>query len=70
MLDNELAALYGVGTKDLNKAIKRNPERFPEDFMFRLTSGEAEALRFQIGTSSQPTREINKKKQKQNDEIF
>lgn len=39
MLDSELAILYGVKTKNLNKAINRNRERFPEDFMFQLTSG-------------------------------
>ncbi len=51
MLDSELAQLYGVRTKNLNKAIKRNTERFPEDFMFQLTPDEFESLRFQIGTS-------------------
>lgn len=51
MLDNELALLYGVRTKNLNKAIKRNMERFPEDFMFQLTSDEFETLRFHFGTS-------------------
>ena len=40
MLDSDLAALYGVGTKVLNQAVKRNRERFPEDFMFRLTLKE------------------------------
>lgn len=48
MLDRDLASLYGVLTKNLNKAVKRNQERFPEDFMFRLT--KEEGLRFQIGT--------------------
>lgn len=51
LLDSDLAELYGVLTKNLNKAIHRNVSRFPEDFMFQLTSGEAESLRFQIGTS-------------------
>ncbi len=51
MLDNELAILYGVRTKNLNKAVKRNRERFPEDFMFQLTHDEIGSLRFQIGTS-------------------
>lgn len=50
MLDRDLAALYGVETKNLNKAVRRNLERFPEDFMFQLTVEEAEASRFQIGT--------------------
>jgi len=40
MLDSDLAKLYGVGTKVLNQAVKRNRERFPEDFMFRLTLKE------------------------------
>jgi phage regulator Rha-like protein len=52
MLDAELAALYGVGTKILNKAVQRNPSRFPVDFMFQLTPQEVANLRFQIGTSS------------------
>ena len=38
MLDSDLAQLYRVTTKNLNKAVKRNPERCPEDFMFQLTS--------------------------------
>jgi len=50
MLDRDLAALYGVETKNLNKAVQRNRERFPADFMFQLTQGEAESLRFQFGT--------------------
>mgnify|MGYP003180211219 FL=1 len=48
MLDRDLAELYGVETKALNKAVKRNSERFPERFMFQLT--KEESLRFQIGT--------------------
>lgn len=51
MLDSDLAELYGVLTKNLNKAVQRNIERFPRDFMFQLTSEEADSLRFQIGTS-------------------
>jgi phage regulator Rha-like protein len=50
MLDSHLAALYGVETKSLNKAVKRNIERFPPDFMFQLTAEEADCLRFQSGT--------------------
>ncbi len=50
MLDRDLAELYGVTTKNLNKAVARNSERFPDDFMFQLTKSELEALRFQIGT--------------------
>ena len=44
ILDADLAALYGVPTKALNQAVKRNAERFPEDFIFRLTRAEVEAL--------------------------
>ena len=52
MLDRDLAALYGVGTRDLNKAVSRNLERFPDDFMFQLEKKEFENLMFQFGTSS------------------
>jgi ORF6N domain len=51
MLDADLAALYEVETKMLNRAVRRNPERFPEHFMFQLTAQEADSLRYQIGTS-------------------
>jgi phage regulator Rha-like protein len=51
MLDADLAQLYGVATKNLNKAVKRNANRFPSDFMFQLSSNEMRNLRFQIGTS-------------------
>lgn len=51
MLDSDLAELYEVETKNLNKAVKRNMERFPEFFMFQLTEEEWTSLRFQIGTS-------------------
>jgi len=50
MLDADLAELYGVETKALNRAVKRNIGRFPGDFMFQLTTEEAERLRYQIGT--------------------
>ncbi len=52
MLDSALAELYDVETKTLNRAVKRNIERFPEDFMFQLTTEEAENLRYQFGTSN------------------
>jgi hypothetical protein len=51
MLDADLARLYGVETKNLNKAVKRNASRFPFDFMFQLSSKEMQILRFQMGTS-------------------
>jgi hypothetical protein len=52
ILDSDLALIYGVPTKVLNKAVKRNLERFPDDFIFQLSWEELENLRFQIGTSS------------------
>ena len=51
MLDADLARLYGVATKNLNKAVKRNAARFPSDFMFQLSSKELNILRVQTGTS-------------------
>jgi len=50
MFDSDLARLYGVETKAMNRAVRRNIFRFPEDFMFRLTNQEVEPLRCQIGT--------------------
>ena len=52
ILDSSLAEVYGVSTGALNQALKRNAERFPEDFAFRLTPDEAAALRSQIVTSN------------------
>jgi hypothetical protein len=52
MLDEDLAELYGVTTGNLNKAVKRNIGRFPDDFMFLLTSSEYDILKFQTGISS------------------
>lgn len=51
MLDDDLAVLYDVETKALNQAVRRNVERFPEDFMFQLTAEKAEPLRSQNVTS-------------------
>lgn len=50
-MDRDLADLYGVETKMLNRAVKRNLKRFPPDFMFQLSADEASRLRYQIGTS-------------------
>ena len=50
MLDSDLAELYGVSTKAFNQAVKRNASRFPDDFMFQLTTEEAAALRSQFVT--------------------
>ena len=52
MLDSDLASIYGVKTKVLNQAVKRNQNRFPEDYMFQLTQEEAANLRSQFVTSS------------------
>lgn len=52
MLDFDLAKMYGVKTSRLNEQVKRNIERFPEDFMFQLTKGELEILRSQIVTAN------------------
>jgi hypothetical protein len=52
MLDEDLAELYGVTTGNLNKAVKRNISRFPDDFMFQITKEEFDILLFQIGISS------------------
>ena len=52
MLDKDLAKLYGVTTFNLNKAVKRNLDRFPEDFMFQLNKEEFKNLTFQNGISS------------------
>lgn len=52
MLDKDLAALYGVTTTNLNKAVTRNLDRFPEDFMFQLNKEEFTNLKFHFGTSS------------------
>jgi len=51
MLDADLAVLYGVTTKRLNEQVKRNRDRFPADFMFRLTGRETAALRSQVATT-------------------
>jgi hypothetical protein len=51
MLDIDLAGFYGVNTRNLNKAVSRNLDRFPSDFAFHLTLDETQSLMFQIGTS-------------------
>jgi hypothetical protein len=52
MLDFDLAVLYEIETKFLKRAVRRNIPRFPQDFMFELTKGEWDNLRYQFGTSS------------------
>jgi hypothetical protein len=58
LLDMDLAGLYGVATKALNQAVKRNPDRFPEDFMFQLTIEEWDRMRSQTVTSSSGRRRV------------
>lgn len=52
ILDHDLAQIYGVTTKAMNRAVKRNRHRFPKDFLLRLTEKEAERMRCQNGTGS------------------
>jgi hypothetical protein len=58
ILDSDLAELYGVTTSNLNKAVQRNIDRFPSDFMFQLTEDEVEILRSQSSTSSNPNESL------------
>ena len=58
MLDSDLAKLYGVETRVLNQAVKRNIERFPLDFMFQLNKDEAENLKVQIATTSSRSQNV------------
>lgn len=53
MLDSDVAMLYHYETKNINKAVKRNIDRFPKEFCFQLIENEFQVLRFQIGTSKQ-----------------
>ena len=59
MLDSDLAALYEVETKVLNQAVKRNQQRFPEDFMFQLIAEEEASLRLQFVTSKRGGRRLS-----------
>jgi hypothetical protein len=52
MMDSDLAVLYGMTTRHLNRAVKRNSSRFPSDFMFQFTTEEVANLKCQIGISS------------------
>ncbi len=56
VLDTDLAELYGVKVKHLNQQVKRNRNRFPDDFVFRLSPAESNALRSQIVTSNEGLR--------------
>ena len=60
MLDSDLAELYGIPTKRINEQVKRNIERFPDDFMFQLTQEEYFHLRSQIATSNEKQVEVTK----------
>jgi len=64
MLDFDLAKLYGVLNKRLNEQVKRNIDRFPEDFMFQLTKNETENLKSQFATSSMPAAKLNELERK------
>ena len=66
MLDSDLARLYGVETRVLNQAVKRNIERFPVDFMFQLTKDEVENLRSQIATSNSRSQNVILKNKQEN----
>src|SRR5438046_9617555 len=59
LLDFDLARLYGVTTGNLNKAVRRNHDRFPADFMFQLTAEETKSLILQIGISKGQGRRRN-----------
>jgi hypothetical protein len=61
MLDSDLAAIYGVTTKQLNQQLKRNRDRFPEDFAFQLTAQEFTNLRSQFATSSLRSQSVTSK---------
>lgn len=56
MLDADLAALYGVSTKRLNEQVRRNKDRFPDDFLFQLSAQETENLRSQFAASKRVPR--------------
>lgn len=60
MFDSDLAELYGIETKRLKEAVKRNIKRFPEDFMFEITKKEAESLRSQFATSNRGGNRYNR----------
>src|SRR2546421_12180442 len=58
VLDSELARIYGVPTRTLNQALRRNKKRFPRDFAFQLSGGEYEAMRSQIVIASSVAQDI------------
>ena len=66
MLDFDLAAMYGVKTRAMNQAVKRNIERFPDDFMFQLTKGEFVILKSQIVISKMPENQVDENWKSQN----
>jgi hypothetical protein len=66
MLDFDLAAMYGVKTKVLNQSVKRNIERFPEDFMFQLTKGEFDILKSQFVISKMIENQVDENWKSQN----
>ena len=70
MIDRDLAELYGVPTKRVNEAVKRNIDRFPENFMFQLNKAEVSNWKSQFATSNKEKLGLRKSKQKKNPEIF
>lgn len=66
LLDRDLAAIYGVETRTLNQAVKRNIDRFPTDFMFQLTSEEWEAIKNKSNMSSQSVMRLPSRRPKSN----
>ena len=69
ILDADLAMLYGVETGALNRAVKRNIDRFPDDFMFQLGSEDSENLKCQIGIPSSPSASASKKRETMRSQI-
>lgn len=66
MLDFDLAAMYGVETRVLNQSVKRNIERFPDDFMFQLTKGELDILKSQFVISKMIESQVDENLKSQN----
>ena len=70
ILDRDLACLYGVETKVLNQAVKRNIERFPEDFMFQLSKEEAEFSRSHFATLNEEDTTLKSQIATSNEEVL
>lgn len=70
ILDSDVAKLYGVETRDINKAVKNNPDKFPDGYIFELTKQEFDNLRGNFSTTKISTTVLPKDKKKQPVEIF